>query len=1118
MEGTVITAYQERLDELFNKEIDHNLEELQSFANLTCHNNGDITYWFEGFDLSSKEENTFTQRFVQSEKSDTCLIKFNLFDKYRRVNKNILPQYLHWSIVKVDLHSDYKLQIKDQIFQVEIKKLSWSPRQQKIFTTNLYLLLLLISALIVKRIKKLTIPKFLGIAMLVIFTTFFIQYFIHGSTLTKLQIFSEDNYFDVLNPSFGALILNIIAFSIIVGLFFKTQKYDISSKVDISKYFIAYFFSLGLYDYVIINIIACIHKSGIALNVENILQFDKYSLLYILLVISILFLGFLVQNNIVKTLVIANVKRSNRTLAYLIICVIHLGFSYCFLSLNMAILLAIFLLALSLMIDIYNCLHEKSILWLLWWIIIYAAFLSIVLFAVGLQKQIIDRTNKLSHIYHEVPQKLLKDLVAIREDSTVTESIEQIIQSPTNSLLDQNDIEEYLSSVINLPKKYTWKINLFDSLGTSLLLQNRETKRGFKSSLPYLKNISRRIYFDHLIGQFVLVLEGRNNQSFTNPNLNLIVKTEAKKIELDNYSLFLQTEVQYSHGLSSNTHSQYSSLSEGVYYFGNTAVIIHQVDNNIKLISTQKVAKILKPLSLFSYLFCLIGCYTILSLYLISKFSPQWLGVLSEINLLPLRSLRTKIQISVLVLIIFSFIVIGIVTVFFFSNELKRNEQIGKNYRIDLLIKDIDSRLSEITSQDAAINAISSQLFELKKVHNVDLRLYNNQGYELFSSISDQSTTTIPYNIYKTILKDGKTYNSYIESNQDIYIKLSPNGLSSLGILQVKTPVSRGTTYKITEFISTILNVYVFLFLLAGAIAIAIANSITEPLNSLSRKLKEIKLGRKNQELIYNSKDEVGQLIITYNRMIKELESSVNILARTERDMAWREMAKQVAHEIKNPLTPMKLSIQYLEKAIESRPEEAMQLIGKVSNTLIEQIDNLSQIAGEFSNFGTMPTANNEKIVLNEIVEAVHDLFRKREDMDIHLEEPINDIYVYADRNHLIRILNNILKNSIQAIPDGRRGSIYIQLKSTNDNAIIAVKDNGSGIPEHMRDKVFTPNFTTKSSGTGLGLAISSTMMQSFNGRIYYESKENVGTTFYLEIPLMRLDDNRDKTNRVFLD
>ncbi len=138
--------------------------------------------------------------------------------------------------------------------------------------------------------------------------------------------------------------------------------------------------------------------------------------------------------------------------------------------------------------------------------------------------------------------------------------------------------------------------------------------------------------------------------------------------------------------------------------------------------------------------------------------------------------------------------------------------------------------------------------------------------------------------------------------------------------------------------------------------------------------------------------------------------------------------------------------------------------------------------------------------------------------MDIHLEEPINDVYVYADRNHLIRILNNILKNSIQAIPENRRGTIHIQLKSTNENAIIAVKDNGSGIPEYMRDKVFTPNFTTKSSGTGLGLAISSTMMQSFNGRIYFDSKENVGTTFYLEIPLMRLDDNRDKTNRVFLD
>ena len=194
-------------------------------------------------------------------------------------------------------------------------------------------------------------------------------------------------------------------------------------------------------------------------------------------------------------------------------------------------------------------------------------------------------------------------------------------------------------------------------------------------------------------------------------------------------------------------------------------------------------------------------------------------------------------------------------------------------------------------------------------------------------------------------------------------------------------------------------------------------------------------------------------------------------------------------------------------------------MIERVSATLIEQINNLNQIANEFSNFATMPKVTNEKIIINEIVEAIHDLFRKREDMDIQMTEPIDDLFVFADRNHLVRILNNIVKNAIQAIPTDKKGIIKMSLIKIGDTAIVSVKDNGSGIPDHMKDKVFTPNFTTKSSGTGLGLAISANMIDSFNGRIYFETEVGIGTEFFVEIPLMRLTDNYpEQQNRVTLD
>ena len=233
--------------------------------------------------------------------------------------------------------------------------------------------------------------------------------------------------------------------------------------------------------------------------------------------------------------------------------------------------------------------------------------------------------------------------------------------------------------------------------------------------------------------------------------------------------------------------------------------------------------------------------------------------------------------------------------------------------------------------------------------------------------------------------------------------------------------------------------------------------------------------------------------------------------------MAWREMAKQVAHEIKNPLTPMKLSIQHMQMAIRSRPEEIQQVVDRVSHTLVEQIDNLSQIASEFSNFAKMPQPENEKVILNEIVANVHDLFRKREDMDISLYVPMDEIYVFADKNHLLRVLNNLVKNATQSIPKSRRGKIMIRLYKEGDHARIEVEDNGIGIPENMKDKVFYPNFTTKSSGTGLGLAISYNIIESFNGKIYFRTELNKGSTFIIDLPLMHMKDNFMITERVTL-
>jgi nitrogen fixation/metabolism regulation signal transduction histidine kinase len=237
--------------------------------------------------------------------------------------------------------------------------------------------------------------------------------------------------------------------------------------------------------------------------------------------------------------------------------------------------------------------------------------------------------------------------------------------------------------------------------------------------------------------------------------------------------------------------------------------------------------------------------------------------------------------------------------------------------------------------------------------------------------------------------------------------------------------------------------------------------------------------------------------------MIVELQKGAEKLAKNEREGAWREMARQIAHEIKNPLTPMKLSIQYLQRAIKEQPERALELTPRVAATLIEQIDNLSEIATAFSSFAKMPKTEREIISLPPIIDNVVDLF-DAENLTIQKIYEAENIEVFADKNQMISVFNNLLKNAVQATETKNDRKITIEIKKEKQHVIISIKDNGVGIAKEMENKIFTPNFTTKSSGTGLGLAISKQMIENSDGEIWFNSKEHEGTTFYVKLPFVK--------------
>ena len=534
-------------------------------------------------------------------------------------------------------------------------------------------------------------------------------------------------------------------------------------------------------------------------------------------------------------------------------------------------------------------------------------------------------------------------------------------------------------------------------------------------------------------------------------------------------------------------------------------------DENTVVYKIEKIPDILRPLSLFSLLFVMIGLIFFIISIANSRFN--FLPRIIKLSFNGINTLKDRIQFSIIGLLIISFFILGIITFHYFHNFFEINQKEKANLYSSIISSELNS-----SGESFDIQFILDNLLYLEREKGINLYYYNEKG-NLITDKRRAKINDVPLNFIDT-KQFGKFYKQGFVKIKNYLLSVVPVTMSgnNKGYVIGYFVNSNSAVVAASDILSNFLNVYVLLFLLSGAIAIALANSISKPIEILGEKMEILSLNENNELLKWNKKDEIGKLISIYNLTVKKLKESAKIITKIERDSAWRDMAKQVAHEIKNPLTPLKLNIQYLQSFVSRNPDRASEMVRQLAPGLIEQINNLDKIATEFSDFAKMPSARNEKVNLNEIVKAVHDFFRKREDLEIQLYVPINDLIVFADKNHIVSILNNIIKNAIQAIPTERKGKITIDLYKEKDNSVIKITDNGTGISEEMKSRVFSPNFTTKSSGTGLGLAISSSMIQAFNGKIYFETKLNVGTSFFVEIPLMRLKENYDGQERVSLD
>jgi two-component system nitrogen regulation sensor histidine kinase NtrY len=415
-------------------------------------------------------------------------------------------------------------------------------------------------------------------------------------------------------------------------------------------------------------------------------------------------------------------------------------------------------------------------------------------------------------------------------------------------------------------------------------------------------------------------------------------------------------------------------------------------------------------------------------------------------------------------------------------------------------------------TDSARLERLDQIITEISEIHNADINLYDERGDLLVSSQ--------PFVYNEGILSRKMDPQAYYEMRRRRMVQfMQHERYGQLEYVSIYTPFrtrnqafsayvnipyfasTRGLKQEISGFLVALINLNTFVFLMAGVISVIITNRITRSFSWIGRKMQEVNLGKHNEEISWDRKDEIGGLVEQYNRMVRKLEDSATALARTEREGAWREMARQVAHEIKNPLTPMKLSIQYLQKAIRNDATNVRELAMKVAGTLIEQIEHLSKIAAEFSEFANIGNLSNEHFDLHEVLDSLMTLHSLNEKVEISWHRPEGMAMVKADRTQMNRLFTNLLQNAIEAIPDDRQGVIRI-LEEFEDGVVrISVSDNGVGIPAAMQSRIFTPNFTTKTSGTGLGLAMCKGIVEQARGEIWFETKAGEGTVFHISLP-----------------
>jgi two-component system, NtrC family, nitrogen regulation sensor histidine kinase NtrY len=943
----------------------------------------------------------------------------------------------------------------------------------------------------------------------------------------------------LLTTSLGDLLINVSLLTWLMLFLHQKVRTNLFNRYsDVTKLILVTFFYFAILSgvYIIDDFFSSVVlRSSISLDINDVFKLDAYSFWTLVAIMALMGNLFLFAHKLSLWIAELDIPIQTRLgflgVSAVLFTLLNFANAFVFKTLILLVCGLIFIIILN----VYIQQKKQTTGWIAVWLVVFSTFAAYQIYDYNVLKDLAIRRQIAQRITQDRDEEAESRIpaleAAIRNDTTLYKlyadsyvSLNMIRQRVERDIITDNYISQ----------KYNIEIHIYNALNDTI--KNEKTNMEvFDSKFAERQaNISAYSYFwdyqsifmayivrmpvykqKEKIGYLVLDMQPRGEHKSAVFD-ELLTSTVVKNATIDqnyDYAIYRKNELVRTKGSGYPRNlflEQTPNIKQDTWVVeGNRNHLVYRVSEDRIVLVSKFQETLITPFSLFSYIFFLMTISLLLVLlcfYAYKKVRDESFLAVFE----PQIGLGTKIQYFIIGTIMISFILVASISITY----------IRSNYA-DYLSERLLTKTKSVVDHDFQIETDSLKLpdiNELSDIHGADFNVYDLSGKLITSSANaffdkGLSARQIPADVMWQLQYDKKleiTQQAEISGfkYKVLYLPLKNKISKKLGYLGIPYTPGTDTALRrdIAGFAQTLLNFYVILLLFAGIATLLIANSVTRPLSAIAEKFQQVKLGEKNEPIKWGSDDEIGRLVSEYNKMILELEQSTERLAKSEREGAWREMAKQVAHEIKNPLTPMKLNLQMLDRAFQTNPEKAKELYGRVGSMLLQQIDNLSNIATQFSDFAKMPRANNETFMLNQVVSNVFSLFKVSENPNIewNIAQAPEEFFVNTDKNQLTQVLNNILKNAEQAMPETKRNcEINVIIYKRDRYAVVQISDNGSGIPEHIIPKLFTPNFTSKSSGSGLGLAISKKIVESSGGSITFTTEDGKGTDFFIELPLV---------------